>query len=533
MELRELEVVDISKNNITGGLPNWTGLRSLKIVRLKENQLTGQLPHQWKDFRSLKDVDLSHNHIGGELPESWGELPSLENLNLAWNQLSESIPETWVNMAELEKLDLTGNCAICGAIEGRVPENVFNSGLLAQNTNLRKDCSRCNGCTCDTIPLGLFEHALISCSVLVAILVLVCLRKFWIRLRTNNDNNNQSPAMTGTQMFSSWVPPATFEKTAVILMPDGKEVCMGKQVEEDKAYESSIDFPDSSTSSEGSSDEEVNEPPITFVPSNVGGWGQQQGIRRRGTSYTPSRGGDSGSDNEGYDSYDSDIETPSEGTGWHGSTPTSFEFGGFNVQSNFGGMPVSPADMHPVSQNQLQGAVPMDGQRSPPTDAHISPQSSSGSESVHRASSNAERSVTQQERGTPASQFLSNQRHGMPPLRSARARSRRSRGQARHSPSGALEASPTVHSSASSPELPRSSLVSRQSPELISRGSPGGLPPFSPQALQRRSGQGALWGSSPDASNSSPLPTYVEDLRALTPEHRRRIAVSRLKEHER
>lgn len=309
---------------------------------------------------------------------------------------------------------------------------------------------------------------------------------------------------------------------------------MGKQVEEDKAYESSIDFPDSSTSSEGSSDEEVNEAPITFVPSTAGGWGQQQGIRRRGTSYTRSRCSDtadgSGSENEEYDSNDSDIETPSESAGWHGSRSASPEFGSSNRRNNIGVRHQSPAFMHIGSHNQGKSASPEARQRSAHPDVHVSLQQSYESDPVHHTSSNFERNGALQGSGTPASLFLSSQRArmAMPPLRSASSRPRRSRGQTRRSPQVPARVSLNADSAGSSPgESPV--MFSRVSPEAISRGSPGGLPPFSPEGFQRRSQQDASLGSSPDLSSGSPLPTYVEDVPVLTPEHRRRIVVSRLK----
>jgi len=114
--LRNVEHVDLSLNQFFGGLSlaveNVSGLaNTVHFLNLSYNNLNGQF---FKNstislFRNLQVLDLTNNSITGELP-SFGSLPALRVLRLPRNQLFGSVPEELLQTSvPLEELDLSVN----------------------------------------------------------------------------------------------------------------------------------------------------------------------------------------------------------------------------------------------------------------------------------------------------------------------------------------------------------------------------------------------------------------------------------------
>ncbi|WVZ18273.1 hypothetical protein V8G54_005595 [Vigna mungo] len=114
--LRNVERVDLSLNQFFGGLSltveNISGLaNTVHFLNLSYNNLNG---HFFKNstiglFRNLQVLDLSNNSITGELP-SFGSLPALRVLRLPRNQLFGSVPEELLQTSvPLVELDLSVN----------------------------------------------------------------------------------------------------------------------------------------------------------------------------------------------------------------------------------------------------------------------------------------------------------------------------------------------------------------------------------------------------------------------------------------
>lgn len=171
--LDKLEIINLKRNNITGKVPHWKSLEKLKTIRLQNNQLTGPLPSSWEKKENLEEISLSDNMLTGELPENWRALESLSDLNLKGNRLRKNIPNSWWDWGGLDLLDVTGNCALCGD----VPDN-YSFTMLAEHTNLNKDCSSCDGCQCGekSWPV-IFENMLYALSVLLGFILLCLARK--------------------------------------------------------------------------------------------------------------------------------------------------------------------------------------------------------------------------------------------------------------------------------------------------------------------------------------------------------------------
>ncbi|XP_047322698.1 probable inactive receptor kinase At5g10020 [Impatiens glandulifera] len=115
-ELRNVEIVDLSNNRFNGSLSmesySISGLaNTARYLNLGQNMLGGEFfsSESISLFRNLQVLDLSDNQLTGELP-SFDSLPSLRILRLGDNQLSGTIPEElFENLLPLEELDLSSN----------------------------------------------------------------------------------------------------------------------------------------------------------------------------------------------------------------------------------------------------------------------------------------------------------------------------------------------------------------------------------------------------------------------------------------
>ncbi|XP_017985484.1 PREDICTED: probable inactive receptor kinase At5g10020 [Theobroma cacao] len=115
-ELRNVEHVDLSYNEFYGGLSvaveNVSSLaNTLRFMNLSHNQLNGGFLKEEAIglFKNLQVLDLGDNWITGQLP-SFGSLPGLHVLRLGKNQLFGPVPEELlVGFVPLEELDLNHN----------------------------------------------------------------------------------------------------------------------------------------------------------------------------------------------------------------------------------------------------------------------------------------------------------------------------------------------------------------------------------------------------------------------------------------
>ncbi|XP_024027032.1 LRR receptor-like serine/threonine-protein kinase HSL2 [Morus notabilis] len=179
-EFNELEYLDLSYNNFSGGFPASFGkLPALKVLTLTSNLLTGPIPsfignlselthlslgynplNQCRlppeignltklenivisnsglvgtipetigNLISLKNLDFSNNRLHGEIPDRIGELRSVEQIELYDNFLSGELPESLANLSNLFNLDLSQN-----ALTGNLPGKVAGLGLGSLNLN--------------------------------------------------------------------------------------------------------------------------------------------------------------------------------------------------------------------------------------------------------------------------------------------------------------------------------------------------------------------------------------------------------------
>jgi Leucine-rich repeat (LRR) protein len=123
--LQKLRIFDCQDNDIGGSIPNFM-IPTLEVLDLHINQLSGPIP-DFDNLPRLKVFSCYGNQLTGELP-SFNSMANLEILNLALNRLSGSIPD-YFNLRQLKFLDLAYN-----SLGGKIPDfNLPNLEVLFLN----------------------------------------------------------------------------------------------------------------------------------------------------------------------------------------------------------------------------------------------------------------------------------------------------------------------------------------------------------------------------------------------------------------
>ncbi|KAL7618398.1 hypothetical protein Lser_V15G02302 [Lactuca serriola] len=118
-ELKSLQMLDLSFNNMSGTLPSCLGIltNSLMSLNLKQNNFHGKMTSACKPGSQLKALDLSENRFTGQLPRSLTNCRNLEILSLEDNSFHDAFPSWLQSLAELQVLVLRSN-NFYGPIQG-------------------------------------------------------------------------------------------------------------------------------------------------------------------------------------------------------------------------------------------------------------------------------------------------------------------------------------------------------------------------------------------------------------------------------
>ncbi|XP_073122698.1 receptor-like protein EIX2 [Henckelia pumila] len=138
---RNLKHLDLSDNMITGSLPDFSKFSSLNVLVLRGNMLNGSITEDYPNIPSLVQLDLSSNSFKGELPDLT-IYPLLEILSLHENMFNGPLRESIGSLSQMQVLDLASN-----NFQGIVTESHFFSLSrlrildLSSNPLLTVNCS--------------------------------------------------------------------------------------------------------------------------------------------------------------------------------------------------------------------------------------------------------------------------------------------------------------------------------------------------------------------------------------------------------
>nr|GMC74971.1 LRR receptor-like serine/threonine-protein kinase GSO1 isoform X4 [Ipomoea batatas] len=134
-----LKLLDLSHNNLRGGIPNWIirNNSELQILNLRNNNLEGKLLHL---NTSILEMDVSDNQISGKLQENMDmTLPQILYLNVSANDIEGIVPSSICNMSQLVYMDLSNN-----QFNGEIPKEMV-SGCLSNLVILKLSANRFHG----------------------------------------------------------------------------------------------------------------------------------------------------------------------------------------------------------------------------------------------------------------------------------------------------------------------------------------------------------------------------------------------------
>ena len=107
-----MEILDLSRNNLSGMLPHCLGNFSedLSVLNLRRNQFHGIIPQTFLNGNSIRSLDFSCNQLEGLVPRSLIICRELEVLDLGNNKINDMFPHWLGALPKLQVLVLRSNC---------------------------------------------------------------------------------------------------------------------------------------------------------------------------------------------------------------------------------------------------------------------------------------------------------------------------------------------------------------------------------------------------------------------------------------
>ncbi|KAM4108735.1 hypothetical protein ACB094_03G067700 [Castanea mollissima] len=119
-----LRILSLDSNNLQGSLP--IPPPSIASYSVRNNTLTGEIPPLFCNLSSIIKLDLSHNNLSGILPQCLCNVSKLLTaLSLQNNHFNGTLPATYVEGSKLEMMDVSYN-----QLEGQIPRSLSNCTML-------------------------------------------------------------------------------------------------------------------------------------------------------------------------------------------------------------------------------------------------------------------------------------------------------------------------------------------------------------------------------------------------------------------
>ncbi|KAI9116287.1 hypothetical protein K1719_012454 [Acacia pycnantha] len=153
-EMRQLNELDLSDNNLSGYLPQefGHGHNELRFLKLSNNNLSGPCLPPRSNFTYLLFMDLNNNTFKGKFPSGITNSTQLRMLDVSANQLFGEIPSWIGNFQHLSYLILSENSFV-----GSLPKNFCNlTELTYLDLSQNKFSSSLPGCM--NMPLLKYLH---------------------------------------------------------------------------------------------------------------------------------------------------------------------------------------------------------------------------------------------------------------------------------------------------------------------------------------------------------------------------------------
>ncbi|CAH2047228.1 unnamed protein product [Thlaspi arvense] len=109
--LRNLELLDLSKNKFIGPVPDLAIFHKLKGLDLSNNEFAGSLENTGLcQLKNLRELDLSQNKFTGQFPQCFDNLTTqLQVLDISSNQFNGTLPSFLSRFTSIEYLSLSDN----------------------------------------------------------------------------------------------------------------------------------------------------------------------------------------------------------------------------------------------------------------------------------------------------------------------------------------------------------------------------------------------------------------------------------------
>ncbi|XP_020890783.1 LOW QUALITY PROTEIN: probable inactive leucine-rich repeat receptor kinase XIAO [Arabidopsis lyrata subsp. lyrata] len=108
--LRNLELLDLSKNEFVGPVPDLVNFHNLQGLDLSDNKFSGSLDNKGLCLlKNLRELDLSQNKFTGQFPQCFDSLTQLQVLDISSNNFNGTVPSLIRNLDSIEYLALSDN----------------------------------------------------------------------------------------------------------------------------------------------------------------------------------------------------------------------------------------------------------------------------------------------------------------------------------------------------------------------------------------------------------------------------------------